>query len=680
MSKTLATISLAAILAVFSGCGKLSANYGALEKVTTFAGIPNEQRGAVIKEPFGLVFDRRGNLFISDGEAGKIWQADKTGALKLVTDKLDTPSGLAIDKGGSLYAADPGSHTIKKIDIASGETSIVAGVENRFGYADGDATTALFNAPVGIAVGDDGKIYVADTYNDRIRVIENGKVSTLAGSEQGFADADSGAQAKFDTPCGIFAAKDGNLLVADTGNKRLRSIDKTGKVSTIAGGGENGSGASPLETSFAEPIDVKTNAHGVIYLSDAGANTIYVLKQGEQTSIEKLLPGKRGLSDGAIPQAAFNRPAGLAIDGNGSLFVADSENQLVRVAQNKDGKTGAEIKPEDTDKLKLTAEEIRAAAPARWPYDPPERAREIAGTFGEIRGNIDTDESIWFHNGLDIAGGYGETARFVRSEKILRPLSTELFNTLRENVRLPTMGYIHLRLGRDQNNKPFGDPRFLFSIDQSGKMIGVRIRRGTKFTAGEPVGTLNPMNHVHLIAGRSGNEMNALTALILPGIRDTIAPVIEDIHLVDENWKPLVETQKGNSRITVRGKVRIVARSYDRMDGNAERRRLGVFRLGYQVLHENGSAVEGLEDTSTSILFDKLPRDPRLVYAPGSRSGATGETIFNYDVTDFAQGGVTKEQFLDTALLVEGDYILRVTAADFFGNQTAKDIKIHVVR
>src|SRR5690606_12035630 len=108
---------------------------------------------------------------------------------------------------------------------------------------------------------------------------------------------------------------------------------------------------------------------------------------------------------------------------------------------------------------------------------------------------------VWFHNGLDIAGGYGETARFVRDEKVLLPTAAENFGTLRELLRMPTLGYIHIRLGRDANGVRFDGVRFQFRSDAAGKLSGVRIPRGNKFRAGEAIGTLNPMNHVHLIAG-----------------------------------------------------------------------------------------------------------------------------------------------------------------------------------
>jgi hypothetical protein len=167
---------------------------------------------------------------------------------------------------------------------------------------------------------------------------------------------------------------------------------------------------------------------------------------------------------------------------------------------------------------------------------------------------------------------------------------------------------------------------------------------------------------------------------VLPGLADSIAPVIQQVDLLAEDGRPLNETQKAGARINLSGKVRIVARVYDRMDGNAERRRLGVYRLGYQILSGDGQTPEGNSDTSTTILFDKLSANPRLVYASGSKSGATGETIFNYIVSNFMRGGELKEQFFDTGAIAEGDHILRVIAADFSGNTATKDIQIHVSR
>jgi len=234
---------------------------------------------------------------------------------------------------------------------------------------------------------------------------------------------------------------------------------------------------------------------------------------------------------------------------------------------------------------------------------------------------------------------------------------------------MPTLGYIHIRLGRDQASTPFGDARFQFQRE-NGKITGVRVPRGTKFKAGEPIGTLNPMNHVHLIAGRSGSEMNALDALILPGISDSRPPVIEKVSIYDQKWN-LVETVSPGSRIKLTEKSRIVVRAYDQMDGNSERRRLGVYMLGYQILKSDKTP---LADPKWTIVFDRMPSNDavKLAYANGSHSGATGETIFNYIVTNFVSGGENREDLFDPASIGAGQIVLRGLAQDYFGNESSK--------
>lgn len=623
-----------------------------------------------IGEPFGVAV-KADEVYVSDGENGRIYKISKSGVASVVTDKLDTPSQIAFDQHGDLIVADPGTHTIKKIK-PTGEVETIAGVENQAGFSDGEAKSALFNAPIGVAVFGD-KIYVADTYNDRIRIIErHGVVATIAGNSQGFADG-AGTLAKFDTPTGLAVLPDGTLLVADTNNRRLRAVNG-GNVSTLLGNGASDFVDGNLaDARVLYPSAVTVAKSGAIYFADG--NAVRVIENGVFPVVKTISDEQRGFSDGSLKTARFNRPSGLAFDEKGNLFVADAENQSVRVLTGEEiGKT---LTAEEIEKSRVKPEEFRELAEARWSYNPPEARREIAGTLGEVRGEvIEGNDSVWFHNGLDIVGGYGETARIIRAEKILRPVAAENFATLRELVRFPTLGYIHLRLGRDKDDRFFDDHRFIFSRNETGKLAGVRIPRGTKFKAGEALGTLNAMNHVHLIAGRSGAEMNALDALVLPGATDQIAPVIENISLFNENWLPF-ETQSNAARIIISGKTRIVAKAYDRMDGNAERRRLGVFQIGYQILKDDKTPVT---DQRWTIRFDRLPEPDavRLVYAPGSKSGATGETIFNYIATNKVHGNVATEDFFDAAQLENGAYVLRVYAADYFGNTASKDLEITV--
>jgi sugar lactone lactonase YvrE len=651
---------------LFPACRALQRERKPINAVTTFAGF-NERFG----EPFGVA-TKDAAVYVSDGETGKIMRVEN-GLVSVFAEGLDTPSHVALDANGDLIVADSGTHTIRRVK-GDGKVETVAGTLNQSGFADGEANASLFNAPVGVAVFEN-KIFVADTYNDRIRVIENGRVSTLAGSAQGFADG-AGSSAKFDTPSGIAATKDGNLIVADTSNKRLRIVNANGDTRTIAGNGNSNLTDGLLsETEFVQPIGVAINDAGAIFIADG--NAIRVVRNFGFPFVETISNDRRGFEDGQLRQSRFNRPGGLAINENGDLYVADSENKVVRVFSG--GETGAAATVEDKAKLQISAEEFRKLAPARWTYNPPDAARDVAGTLGELRGEVDApNKQVWFHNGFDIAGAYGETARFVRDGKVLRPVAAENFETLRELVRLPTLGYIHIRLGRDKDGRTFEDKRFQFSRDEKGKLNGVRIPRGAKFRAGEAIGTLNAFNHVHLIAGASGSEMNALAALEFPGIKDSIAPIIEKVSIFDENWRP-VETSDTEQRIRLNGNTRVVVRAFDQMNGGSARRKLGVYRLGYQILREDGSETSEIDWT---ISFAKMPdeRAARTVYAAGSQSGYTAETIFNYAVTNRVAGDRFGDDFLDAAQLKNGNYILRVFAADFFDNIASRDIKFEVIK
>ena len=631
--------------------------------VRTIAGTKGE-----FGEPFGVAV-KDGAVYVSDGEAGKIWLIEADSPPVEFAQGLETPSAIAFDKNGDLIVADTGSHTIKKIDT-SGKISIIAGTEAQFGDVDGPALSAKFNAPVGLTVQDDGAIIIADTYNDKLKVISNGIVTTLAGSSRGFADG-SAAYVKFDTPCSVAAWNDGRIIVADTLNSRIRVVERDGTTWTLAGNGmPDIFDGGPLEASFYRPSAIALGPGGALFIADH--DSLRAIQNRAFPFVETISKPRRGFIDGPPKFSQFNRISGIAFVGP-ELFIADSGNSALRVLSPQFG-----LKPQlsiTDQKVRTDPAKFRTRQPARWPYLPPQAKRDIAGTMGELRGEVEGDNpDIHFHNGLDIAGGYGEKAYFIHDEKVLNPASTENYATLRELIRLPEIGYIHIRLGRDSANKPFGDSRFQFNSD----MTGVRVRRGTMFLAGGIIGTLNPMNHVHLIAGPSGDEMNALEALILPGIIDTTPPTIEGVELFDENWTP-IETVAKASRIKLAGKIRIVVRAFDRVDGNPERRRLGVFRLGYQILLKD---LSPMSDIDWNISFDRNP-DPAAVkfaYAQGSKSGATGETIFKYIVTNKINGDSFSEGFLDAGYLPKGDFVLRAFAADYFGNTISKDILFEVAQ
>lgn len=650
-----------------------------LSRINTVAG----NSATRFDDPFGIVIASDQTVYVTDGEQGRLYKVAPDGTtIVVVADNLNTPSQVAVAPDGMLVVAETGAHVITRVDPQSGKTTAIAGVKDKSGFVDGSAAEARFNGPVGVAVGTDGTIYVADTYNDRIRAIDTtGRVRTLAGgAEPGFADAQTGANARFDTPCGIAVAPDGTLVVADTGNNRVRRVSAAGAVVTIAGTGDAiVKDGLAYEASFDEPTGITVEPDGTIYVADARGSAVRMFAFNLFPHVQTIIASNLGLVDGALSNARVTRPSGVALSSDGTVYIADTGNRVVRAVFGEGAERGSPVTHEMAQALRPTAKAIRAGGPPRWPYDPPGRTREIAATFGEVRGEVGEGKDAYFHNALDIPGVYGETLRAVRTERVLRPLSVEGAGTSRERIRFPTLGYIHLRVGRDRDDRAFNDERFVIRRDQNGRVTDVRVRRGARFAAGDWIGTINDQYHVHLIAGPVGAEVNALAALELPGIKDTVAPTIEKdgVTLFDRNWRKI----SGGDRAQVSGDVRIVVRAYDQMDGNAARRRLGPYRLGYEVLKADGSAAEGFNEPLMTISFERLPDDggtARIAYAAGSKSGAKGETIFSYIVTNKVREGDATEDFWRASSLPAGDYTLRIFVEDFFGNRTTRDISVRV--
>lgn len=192
--------------------------------------------------------------------------------------KFATPRGIAIDSSGTVYVADEQNQRIRKITPA-GYVTTLAG-SSASGNTNGTGTSARFSNPGAIAVDKNNMAYVADTGNHRIRkVAPNGYASTLAGSSQGYTDS-NGTSAQFNRPQGIAVDKNGIVYVADTYNNRIRKITPDGTVSTLAGTGalglEDGLGKDAL---FNRPTQLTIDAEGVIYITDTGNSRIRKIVQ-----------------------------------------------------------------------------------------------------------------------------------------------------------------------------------------------------------------------------------------------------------------------------------------------------------------------------------------------------------------------------------------------------------------
>jgi hypothetical protein len=329
---------------------------------------------------------------------------------------------------------------------------------------------------------------------------------------------------------------------------------------------------------------------------------------------------------------------------------------------------------------RIDAAEMRAAIRPRWPYDPPDRPREVAATFGEAR-TENSEEGVWLHNALDVPGAYGETVRAMLPERVTRPLAARGAGERSEFLRLPLFAYVHVRVGRDQNDRPLEASPFEVVLDDEGAVSRVRVRRGARIEAGQPIGTLNKYNHVHLTMGPPGAEMNPLTVLAFPGFVDTVAPTIEAVTIASESREVLGEAKGAAAPIAAAGRVRVLARAWDRHDANPEHRRLGLYRLGYQLLDASGAPAPGFAEPRVTISFERFPNEQgggRFAYASGSRSWFTGPTVFVYEVTNVVRDGVAREELLDLTALAPGEYTLRVFAEDASANRTSRDVRLAI--
>ena len=329
--------------------------------VTTLAGSPGTTGStdgtgpaARFNLPEGLAADGVGDLFVADrgnhtvrrvviatavvttlaGSPGAPGSTDGTGTAA----RFNFPQNIASDGADNLFVADTFNHTIRRVVIATGVVTTLAGSPGVSGSTDGTGAAARFWVPRGLASDGAGSLFVADGYNNSIRklVIATGVVTTFAGSRPGVSgSADgTGTAARFFGLVGLVGDGAGNLLVADFGNHTIRTVViVTGVVTTLAGsprttGSADGTGPAAL---FNSPEGLAGDGAGTLFVADVGNHTIrkVVIATGAVTTLAGS-PGLAGSADGTGPAALFNSPEGLAGDGAGNLFVADVGNHTIR--------------------------------------------------------------------------------------------------------------------------------------------------------------------------------------------------------------------------------------------------------------------------------------------------------------------------------------------------------------
>jgi sugar lactone lactonase YvrE len=644
-------------------------------------GVRGAQDGAGVMarfdDPWGIVVMEDGTRYVADaGDNNRIRRITRDGAVTTLAGGREgfadgsgpaaafhTPSALARDAEGNLYVADTGNHAIRKV-TPQGVVTTVAGTGEP-GFRDGPAAQAQFDGPIGVAVDGRGRIYVADTYNDRIRLIErDGQVTTLAGGDApGFVDG-TGSEARFDTPTGIAVDATGVVWVADLRNDALRRVTPQGGVSTLPMQAD-----LPTQPGPRRPLSLALTHDGNLYVGELfSGRVMQVMRDGRWHALAGHLPGQR-----------LSRTAGLTVDAAGRVHFTDAgSHRIHRIARLAAGAApvAATVGPSKDDPLPVTA--------GRWPLQPQDGWHEVVGTLGEVRGDYQGESRHHLHGGLDIRGDVGATVLAIADGKVSSPSAAWNFDGLSEGLGLGPLDYIHMRVGRTPRGDLLDPVRFQLLHDLSGDPSRIRVRRGTRFAAGDALGTINRMAHVHLSIGPSGYERNAI-ALGFTGFTDAYPPRIDDVALFDTLDQPIDQRQDGRVLVPreLQG-VRIVVDAWDQVDRNLPRRRLGLYALGYQLLHDDGTPVAGFESPRMTLDFHRLPSDEavQIAYAPGSGITVHGSAVtrFKYSVTNTVRDGAWSEGTWQAGELPPGDYTLRIAARDYSGNeaQGRRDLKLRL--
>jgi len=328
----------------------------AQDSVTTLAGqavTAGSSNGpvtsALFSTPAAIVADSSGNLYVADsqnhtirkigtnglvstfaGHAGAAGSGDGSGTQA----RFDTPFGIAIDLIGNLFVSDTGNHTIRMI-TAGGVVTTLAGMAGQSGFTNGIGTNARFNSPLGMVVATNGTIYVADCGNHVIRAISSGgAVTTLAGSPETWGrDDGAGSSARFNGPVGLALDNQGNLFVSDSNNHTIRKIAPGGMVATWAGVPEVDGcvDGDRLTARFSKPAELAFDKQGDLFVADSFNHVIRRISSDGKVSSVTGVAGSHGSADGINGQARLFNPYGVVICPDGSLVVADAYNELIRV-------------------------------------------------------------------------------------------------------------------------------------------------------------------------------------------------------------------------------------------------------------------------------------------------------------------------------------------------------------
>jgi trimeric autotransporter adhesin len=319
---------------------------------------PAAATSASIGRPNRVAVDPAGTLYFSS--LNTVFSVNASGTLSVVAGnsragfsgdggpaasaQLNNPQGIAVDAAGNVYIADSGNNRVRVvsaqgiIDTFAGNGQFASASGSLFSYGDGGpATQAQLHQPSGVAVDTAGNVYIADTADNVIRkVTTDGVIATVAGNSYPSysGDNDFATKAELLRPGDVAVDSSANIYIADSGNARIRKVTSDGKINTIVGSGTigySGDGGVATKAALSQPMALALDASGNIYIAENGDSRIR--KVDSKGNISTLAGnGTAGpSSDGAdATKVSLNFPTGVAVDGAGNVYIADTLNLRVR--------------------------------------------------------------------------------------------------------------------------------------------------------------------------------------------------------------------------------------------------------------------------------------------------------------------------------------------------------------
>jgi len=324
--------------------------------VTTLAGLAGIQGSADgngsdarFNLPGGVAVDGAGNVYVADSANSTIRHISPSGTVTTLAGlaenpgKLDGtgsearfwgPNDVARDVAGNLYVTDSGNNLIRKISPGGVVTTLAGNADAGPGSADGTGNDARFRGPDGVAVDNNGNVYVADTFNHTIRkVTPAGVVTTLAGLAGAYGSTDgTNDQARFYFPNDLTIDAAGDLIVADTRSNTIRKVTPEGVVTTLAGrASSEGYAEGPGTVARFKGTDgIAVDGNGIVYVADGYNHSLRKITPAGFVSTLAGLVENPGSNDGTGSQARFQSPLGIAVDVAGDLYVGDTGNHTIR--------------------------------------------------------------------------------------------------------------------------------------------------------------------------------------------------------------------------------------------------------------------------------------------------------------------------------------------------------------